>query len=126
MSLLDMTLQHAFLYYLSSKEEGEEEELPNFQEVTVQTESTAAEMTGKLQNKPVDFGSKLTYWQICTWTGGIIGANGDFKHGYWTWYQISFNGGFGDMIRAAERAGGPGEKLHSRSVPKILQLINYL
>ena len=65
MSLLDMTLQHAFLYYLSSEEEREEEELPNFQEVAVQTESTAAEMTGKLQNKPVDFGSKLTYWQIC-------------------------------------------------------------
>ena len=35
---------------LSSEEEEEEgeEELPNFQEVAVQTESTAAEMTGNL------------------------------------------------------------------------------
>ena len=47
MSLLDMTLLHAFLKFLSSEEE--EEELPNFQVVAVQTESTAAEMTGNLQ-----------------------------------------------------------------------------
>ena len=42
-----MTLLHAFLKFLSSEEE--EEELPNFQVVAVQTESTAAEMTGNLQ-----------------------------------------------------------------------------